>query len=163
MALERFFLKISNFFRHWFLHGFSRFLASLWAPFSTPFLSFWHHFPILFGTSILYWFVVGFFIDFYMIFADFLMTFSTYFRKREFYEMYVFPKEKQRFSRFDTFISLCFVDDSLMIFRHRILCGFFMIWGTILAPFSIHFRPFGYHFSILFRCWFFHDFRMPFW
>jgi len=91
------------------------------------------------------------------------MTCSTYFRKREFYEVYVFPMEKQRCSRFDTFISLCFVDDCLMIFRHRFLHGLFMILGAILAPFSMPFRTFGNHSGILFRYRFFHDCLMPFW
>ena len=48
-------------------------------------------------------------------------------------------------------------------FSALILYGLFMVLGTILAPCSIPFRPFGHHFWILFRCRLFHDFRMPFW
>ena len=77
--------------------------------------------------------------------------------------MFVFPLEKQWFSRFDTFISSCFFNEPLTFFRHRFLYGIFMILEAILARCSMPFQPFGHHFSILFRCRFFHDFRMPFW
>ena len=55
------------------------------------------------------------------------------------------------------------IDFSWILMVSGTILDVFMFVGTMLALFSMPFRPFGHHFSIFFRCCFFHDCRMPFW
>ena len=134
---DNFFLKISTFFRPRNLHRFCRLLGSLGAPFSTSFPTFWHHFPILFGTSILYRFLDGFFIDFYMIFDDFFDGFFDLIRKTRF------------------LWNVCFSLGKIVIFKVRHL-QFFMFFRWFFDHFSTSnfvsiFHDFGCHFGSIFH------------
>ena len=93
----------------------------------------------------------------------FLMTFWAKYRNSGFRKKYVFPKEKQWFSRFGASIFHVFSMFFRSVFGIDFCIDFFMVLGSILAPFSIPLRPFGTHFGILFGYWFFNDFLMSFW